>query len=152
MQTDDSKRENVKVMVRCRPLLANEPAAADQIKLATKSVQIGDRQFQFDAVFGPQHDNELLYMRSLRQLVEFAFEGYNCTVFLYGQTGTGKTYSHSSLTLAAFSHLFSLVQSSSADRRILIRASYYELYNEDIRDLLAVSLTCCTFLKHVALL
>lgn len=101
-----------------------------------ESVIADERVFQFDAVFGPETDNTTVYFKSVRNLIEFAFKGYNCTAFLYGQTGTGKTYTHSSLTTQAFAHLFTLISDSSSQSKFLIRASYYELYNEDIRDLL----------------
>lgn len=154
--------ENVKVMVRCRPLMkkeeqkqrgivcleANEEDASIIILAPTGDATTkSSREFYFDSVFGPESDNERVYMKSCRRLVESAFEGYNCTVFLYGQTGTGKTYTHSSLTMDAFAHLFTLIKTSDSGAQFLIRASYYELYNEDIRDLLALVSSLDT-LKH----
>lgn len=163
-EEEDRDDENVKVMVRCRPpLLAGQinnttnskrrqPIISDGVNQNVVQVQEDDRcveilladgnnnkeprQFYFDSVFGPESDNEQVYMRSVRKLVQSAFLGYNCTVFLYGQTGTGKTYTHSSLALSSFAHLFSLIHDSNTRTRFLIRASYFELYNEDIRDLL----------------
>jgi len=131
------REENVRVMVRCRPLIKpQERDGCVRVDESDKSVELAARKFQFDATFGPNTDNEQLYLRSVRKLVESSFKGYNCTVFLYGQTGTGKTYTHSSLTSSSFGHLFTLIQESNTSSRFLIRASYYELYNEDIRDLL----------------
>lgn len=141
-ESGNERTENVKVMVRCRPPTSGEAAsnssqALIKVHEADKCVEVvNERQFQFDAVFGPKSNNEQVYMKSVRRLVESAFKGYNCTVFLYGQTGTGKTYTHSSLTLSSFAHLFSLIRDSNTQARFLIRASYYELYNEEIRDLL----------------
>lgn len=153
--------ENVKVMVRCRPALLagqinnaagskqRQPIISDgganvvQVHEDERCIEVVQpdgneepRRFYFDSVFGPESDNEQVYMRSVRKLVQSAFLGYNCTVFLYGQTGTGKTYTHSSLSLSSFVHLFSLIRDSNTRTRFLIRASYFELYNEDIRDLL----------------
>lgn len=152
-ETETETVENVKVMVRCRPpsKAFNSPASSSNAISGTKQencvivnetdkcVEVEGRQFYFDAVFGPHSNNERVYMKSARQLVEFAFQGYNCTVFLYGQTGTGKTYTHSSISLSSFAHLFTLIRDSNTQTRFLIRASYYELYNEDIRDLLVSS-------------
>lgn len=148
-ETSQKGDENVKVMVRCRPLAKKEQQqqrGEDCIETSEEDGTIvvldgglasSRREFCFDSVFGPESNNERVYMRSCRRLVESAFEGYNCTVFLYGQTGTGKTYTHSSLTLNSFAHLFTLIKTSHSGAEFLIRASYYELYNEDIRDLLA---------------
>lgn len=136
--------ENVKVMVRCRPAAAaaasanGRTAQVVQVLERERCVCVHERSFFYDAVFGPESDNERVYMRSARPLVDAAFNGYNCTVFLYGQTGTGKTHTHSALTSHAFSHLFSLIRDSNTHARFLIRASYYELYNEEIRDLLSM--------------
>lgn len=141
---EDSKSENVKVMVRCRP--PNRPSTSSSSRAyqencvvvdeSEKSVEVDGRQFHYDAAFGADSSNERVYMKSARQLIDFAFQGYNCTVFLYGQTGTGKTYTHSSISLSSFAHIFTLIRDSNTQSRFLIRASYYELYNEDIRDLL----------------
>lgn len=131
--------ENVAVMVRCRPLgQAERPAEAARLKVdePNRCVVLEGRQFSFDQVFGGQVDDERVYMRAARPLVAAAFAGFNCTIFLYGQTGTGKTHTHSALSSGAFAHLFGLIQAAASGARFLIRASYYELYNEQIRDLL----------------
>lgn len=169
---DDQKQdgdtgENVKVMVRCRPpgkgsdfsgptstsAYASASASTSRssssqenyviVREEDKCVEVEGRQFYFDDVFGPDSNNERVYMKSARQLVEFAFQGYNCTVFLYGQTGTGKTYTHSSISLNSFAHIFSLIRDSKTHTRFLIRASYFELYNEVIRDLLVSTFWRC---------
>ena len=58
------------------------------------------------------------------------------TIFCYGQTGTGKTYTASGILTHAFAHLFGFINKSANDTRFIILASYYEIYNEEIRDLL----------------
>lgn len=130
-------RENIRVQVRCRPALNNlERKCSIEVDSAACRVTVGGRNFYYDATFGPESDNDQVYMRSVCPLVDSSFIGYNCTCFLYGQTGTGKTYTHSSLTEKAFAHFFKLIRGSNTSARFLIRVSYYELYNEDIRDLL----------------
>ena len=99
-------------------------------------VYVNNRQFTYDSVFDQSTDNDTVYMNTVKKLVDYAFEGFNCTVFLYGQTGTGKTYTHSSLTSSAFAHIFSLIKESEAKKQFLVRSSYCELYNENIFDLL----------------
>lgn len=58
------------------------------------------------------------------------------TIFAYGQTGTGKTYTASGILTQSFNHIFDFIARSANDTQFLVRASYYEIYNEDIRDLL----------------
>ena len=68
-------------------------------------------------------------------------EGYNGTIFAYGQTGTGKTYTmegvskdpeKQGLIPRSFEHIFSHI-AQSRDRQYLVRASYLEIYKEQIR-------------------
>lgn len=43
-------------------------------------------------VFGPSSRQKDLYNQAVSPIVYEVLEGYNCTIFAYGQTGTGKTY------------------------------------------------------------
>jgi len=71
--------------------------------------------------------------------------GYNGTIFAYGQTGAGKTHTMEGrpdpphlrgIIPNSFQHIFDYV-SSARDQQFLVRASYLEIYNEEIRDLLS---------------
>ena len=80
-------------------------------------------------------------------------KGYNCTIFAYGQTGTGKTYTMTgdmSDTLGLLSDsagiiprvlqsLFGRLESDDAESSV--KCSFIELYNEELRDLLSVDET-----------
>ncbi|KAF8939321.1 hypothetical protein BGZ58_010032 [Dissophora ornata] len=87
-------------------------------------------------------DNELIYNTSVKNLVQSAMEGYNGTVFAYGQTSSGKTYTMSGterqpgITLRAVEDVFKYIRENS-EREFLLRVSYLEIYNESIRDLLS---------------
>ena len=81
----------------------------------------------------------------MKPLVDSVLQGYNGTIFAYGQTGTGKTYTmegiakdveQQGLIPRSFSHIFNHI-SQSCDRQFLVRASYMEIYQEQIKDLLA---------------
>lgn len=50
------------------------------------------KEYEFDEVFGPDCPQCHVYYRVLEPLIAEVLQGYNCTVFAYGQTGTGKTY------------------------------------------------------------
>jgi hypothetical protein len=71
-------------------------------------------------------------------------EGYNGTMFAYGQTGCGKTHTMlgvpsdeelKGIIPRSFSHIINIVESAN-DKKFLIRCSYIEIYNEEIHDLL----------------
>ena len=51
-----------------------------------------DRTYTFDKSFGPATEQEQLYNTAIRPIVDEVLDGFNCTIFAYGQTGTGKTY------------------------------------------------------------
>jgi kinesin family protein 3/17 len=73
-------------------------------------------------------------------------EGYNGTIFAYGQTGTGKTHTMTGLIEIqeergimprSFEDIFKSIADDSNQTQFLVRASYLEIYNEEVRDLLS---------------
>lgn len=96
----------------------------------------------FDAVFGPSCTNLDVYRSSgTKDLIHSSMIGYDSTIFAYGQTASGKTFtltgSHSQpgLIPLAISDIFEFIR-SHPHRDFLLRASYLEIYNEQINDLL----------------
>ncbi|XP_071506252.1 kinesin-II 95 kDa subunit-like, partial [Diadema antillarum] len=86
-----------------------------------------------------------LYDETFRPLVESVLQGFNGTIFAYGQTGTGKTFTMEGLRSNpelrgvipnSFEHIFTHI-SRTQNQQYLVRASYLEIYQEEIRDLLA---------------
>jgi kinesin family protein 11 len=98
------KGTNVQVAVRCRPVNAEERKSG-QPSIVTcdpesKSIKIaygpsGKKQiknYSFDKVFGMYSRQEEVFDTMVRPIVDECLEGFNCTIFAYGQTGTGKTH------------------------------------------------------------
>lgn len=88
---------------------------------------------------------ENIYHETAYSIVEFVLEGYNGTIFAYGQTGTGKTHTiegpdnppdQRGIMPRAFEAVFKAI-SGDPSKQYLVRASYLELYKEEIRDLLS---------------
>ncbi|XP_042145907.1 kinesin-like protein KIF3A [Ixodes scapularis] len=155
-----SDTENIRVVVRCRPLSEKEKAAGCQNIVTVDSVQgtllvanppgsHGDappKMFTFDTVFDADSKQMDVYNQAARPIVENVLEGYNGTIFAYGQTGTGKTYTMAGdrsvpelkgIIPNTFAHIFGHIAKAGDDKKFLVRASYLEIYNEEARDLLA---------------
>ncbi|CAL4903139.1 unnamed protein product [Urochloa decumbens] len=160
---DKEKGVNVQVILRCRPLSdeetkSNTPVviscnerrrevAATQV-IANKQI---DRTFAFDKVFGPSSKQKDLFEQSISPIVNEVLEGYNCTIFAYGQTGTGKTYTmegggtrkvkngelptDAGVIPRAVRQIFDILEAQCAEYSM--KVTFLELYNEEITDLLA---------------
>ncbi|KAI9204425.1 P-loop containing nucleoside triphosphate hydrolase protein [Polychytrium aggregatum] len=103
------------------------------------------KSFTFDSVFDSGCEQLEVYNTTARPIVESVLSGYNGTIFAYGQTGTGKTFSMEGvrdnpklrgIIPNSFEHIFSHIKTSPTNTQYLVRASYLEIYNEEIRDLL----------------
>lgn len=106
----------------------------------------GPRTFTFDHVFDSDSTQQEVYTSCARPLVDSVLGGYNGTIFAYGQTGTGKTHSMEGdrnnpqlrgIIPNAFEQIFSHIKHAGAGAQYLVRASYLEIYNEEIWDLLS---------------
>ncbi|GMR61799.1 hypothetical protein PMAYCL1PPCAC_31994, partial [Pristionchus mayeri] len=97
-----------------------------------------ERQFGFDAAFGPNSSQEDVHEATTAHLVESVVQGYNATIFAYGATGSGKTYTM--IGTKEQPGLMSLLTRSLYEKIDLdectVQLSYLEVYNEVIRDLL----------------
>ncbi|KAI4869374.1 kinesin-domain-containing protein [Hypoxylon rubiginosum] len=103
--------------------------------------------FTFDRVFGMQGKQADIFDYSIRPTVDDILNGYNGTVFAYGQTGAGKSYTMmgtsiededgKGITPRIVEQIFSSIMSSPPTIEYTVRVSYMEIYMERIRDLLA---------------
>ncbi len=95
--------ESVKVVVRCRPFLESEirkkenrsctiDKETNQISLLRDKRQNELKTFRYDSVFDEYSTQQDVYSEAAFSVVENSFTGYNGTVFAYGQTGCGKTF------------------------------------------------------------
>ena len=107
------------------------------------------RAYTYDRVFSGEADQGMVYQDVAAHVLPDVLQGYNCTVFAYGQTGTGKTHTMegdlasqggtyaagAGLIPRALFRLFQVLESRPEEHSVHI--SYVELYNEELRDLLA---------------
>ena len=104
------------------------------------------KQFTFDSAYDQESKQKDLYEETFAPLVNSVLEGFNGTIFAYGQTGTGKTFTMEGVKNdpelegvipRSFRHIFNRISNAPEDERYLVRASYLEIYQEEIRDLLS---------------
>ncbi|KAM8801251.1 kinesin-like protein KIF21A isoform 4-T4 [Rhynchonycteris naso] len=151
---------SVRVAVRIRPQLAKEKIEGCHICTSVTpgepQVFLGkDKAFTFDYVFDIDSQQEQIYTHCIEKLIEGCFEGYNATVFAYGQTGAGKTYTmgtgfdvniieeEQGIISRAVKHLFKSIEEKkhAAMKNGLpppdfkVNAQFLELYNEEVLDL-----------------
>ncbi|XP_042041651.1 kinesin-like protein KIN-14B [Salvia splendens] len=144
---------NVKVFCRVRPLFEEEgPDIVEypddntlRINTEDESLSNPKKDFEFDRVYGP-HVGQADLFADIQPFVQSAFDGFNVSLFAYGQTSSGKTHtmegsSHDrGLYARSFEELFDLSNSdATSTSRYSFSVSVFELYNEQITDLLLES-------------
>ena len=159
---------NVKVVCRCRP--HNEIEDRRGGKLAVRFFEQGashvyeqievtldpqgefdtgfgeQHKFTFDCVFGPRSTQQEVFEYAGRAVVEDILQGFNGTIFAYGQTSSGKTHTmegpdiddedHCGLIPRAVDAIFDAFASADETTEFIVSASYVEIYMERVRDLL----------------
>ncbi|BFZ57825.1 Kinesin-related motor protein [Savitreella phatthalungensis] len=156
---------NIQVVVRCRDRNERERQENSSVIISTQveggqgkaiSVQtsplstLSNKIYNFDRVYGAESTQSMLFDETVVPIVDEMLGGYNCTIFAYGQTGTGKTYTMS----GDMSDYYGRVTEQAGiiprtlyrvfkeldredDAEYSVKCSFIELYNEELRDLLS---------------
>ncbi|KAG5853664.1 hypothetical protein ANANG_G00028380 [Anguilla anguilla] len=101
-----------------------------------------EKTYMFDVAFDCSASQEEVYRATTKGLIEGLISGYNATVFAYGPTGCGKTYTmlgtdrDPGIYVQTLNDLFRAIEETSDDMQYSVSMSYLEIYNEMIRDLL----------------
>lgn len=141
-------------MCRFRPLNEAEILRGDKFIPKFKgeeTVVIGQgKPYVFDRVLPPNTTQEQVYNACAKQIVKDVLEGYNGTIFAYGQTSSGKTHTmegklHDPQLMGIIPRIahdiFDHIYSMDENLEFHIKVSYFEIYLDKIRDLLDVSKT-----------
>ena len=128
----------LRVAIRVRPLRSEEGACAwriegENVYQADCEEVVGRTAFRYDAVYGENSATKDVYEGVCRELVDGALRGVNGTIFAYGQTSSGKTFTMQGgdkygagapgLMHLAADHIFSVIEARS-DTDFLLRVSY----------------------------
>ncbi|KAJ9677108.1 hypothetical protein PVL29_022216 [Vitis rotundifolia] len=149
------------VFVRLRPMAKKEKEAGSRCcvrivnrrdlyltEFATENdylrlKRLRGRHFAFDASFPDSATQQEVYSTTTAELVEAVLQGRNGSVFCYGATGAGKTYTmlgtveNPGVMVLAIKDLFTKIRQRSCDGNHVVHLSYLEVYNETVRDLLS---------------
>lgn len=162
----NQNNQHIQVFVRCRPpnriekkqhspsVVTVLPDKKEVIVKEKINDKVYNKKFSFDQVFGPETEQVNVYVAVVQPLIEEVLKGYNCTVFAYGQTGTGKTYTMegernssncsweedpaAGIIPRSLHQLFEeLTKEQNTEFSVMV--SFLELYNEELFDLLSPS-------------
>ncbi|XP_062976151.1 kinesin-like protein KIF19 [Elgaria multicarinata webbii] len=164
-ETSDSKDQQLTVALRIRPISMvelEEGATLIAHKVDDQMVVLMDpmedpddvlranrsreKSYMFDVAFDFAATQEIVYRATTQGLIEGVISGYNATIFAYGPTGCGKTYTmlgtdnEPGIYVRTLNDLFRAIEETSNDMEYDVSMSYLEIYNEMIRDLLNPSL------------
>eukprot|EP00941_MAST-03F_sp_MAST-3F-sp1_P002821 g2821.t1 len=163
--TSDTNNANVRVCCRFRPQneleLSKGGKVAHEISCDNagacrlwvnsrgKSEKSASQWFNFDRTFDVTASQEDVYRYTAKEHVEDALNGFNCTVFAYGQTGAGKSHTmmgpqdglleNFGIIPRIVRDIFLLIEQQSESDEFTVKVSYVEIYMEKIRDLLDTS-------------
>ncbi|XP_054449255.1 kinesin-like protein KIF19 [Pteronotus mesoamericanus] len=157
----DSKDQQLMVALRIRPISVaelEEGATLIAHKVDEQMVVLMDpledpddilrahrsreKSYLFDVAFDFTATQEMVYQATTKSLIKGVISGYNATVFAYGPTGCGKTYTmlgtdhEPGIYVRTLNDLFRAIEDTSNDMEYEVSMSYLEIYNEMIRDLL----------------
>ncbi|KAK4356322.1 hypothetical protein RND71_025293 [Anisodus tanguticus] len=143
---------NIRVFCRCRPLSKAEVSdgcstvvdfdVAKDGELGILNCSSTKKTFKFDRVYTPRDDQGVVYADASPMVIS-VLDGYNVCIFAYGQTGTGKTFTmegtkgNRGVNYRTLEELFKIAKERSETFTYDISVSVLEVYNEQIRDLLA---------------
>nr|XP_019923517.2 kinesin-like protein KIF12 isoform X2 [Crassostrea gigas] len=157
--SDDQLDDHINVVLRVRPLNSQEQNRNDTFcaqfhgggRLEIQNFN-QPKQFGYNVVFEPEASQEDVFDNSgMKKLIDMALNGYACTALAFGQTGSGKTHTMTGppqqfeggkhpdpdmVGLMQRSFTYLLQQAESVAGNKVIRASYLEIYNEQVIDLL----------------
>ncbi|KAL1536648.1 kinesin-like protein KIN-7G [Salvia divinorum] len=147
--------ERINVSVRLRPLNGKEILRHDvadwdcindnTVVYKNVNVSASDRSmyptaYRFDRVFRPDCSTREVYERAAKNVAISVVNGMNSSVFAYGQTSSGKTFTMTGVTEYAIADIYDHIQ-KHPERDFVLKFSALEIYNESVRDLLSVDST-----------
>ncbi|XP_038895754.1 kinesin-like protein KIN-7F [Benincasa hispida] len=151
MEETSGREERILVSVRLRPLNEKEisrndvsewECINDNTVICRNALSVAERSlypsaYTFDRVFGCDCSTRKVYEEGAKEVALSVVSGVNSTIFAYGQTSSGKTYTMSGITEYTVADIYDYIEKHT-DREFLLKFSAIEIYNESVRDLLSI--------------
>ena len=153
-----SKTQTIRVICRIRPENEKEKASGYQscitplsrnslriFPIDTATTKEEPHEFTFDHIFPNTTLQSEVFSIAAEPLLNGLFEGINCTLFCYGQTSSGKTFTMEGIRNntnlmgiipRSMNYIFNKINNMSCDIEFSVKCSYIQIYNEKIQDLL----------------
>ncbi|VAI86852.1 unnamed protein product [Triticum turgidum subsp. durum] len=142
----EAKEERIMVSVRVRPLNGRESGdSSDWECISPTTVMfrsiVPDRAmfptaYTYDRVFGPNCSTRQVYEEGAKEVALSVVSGINSSIFAYGQTSSGKTYTMTGITEYSVMDIYGYIE-KHPEREFMLKFSAIEIYNEAVRDLLS---------------
>ena len=166
-----SKSSNIKVFCRIRPENGQELASCfgpclnilsqNTLQIIVNNLNINTglkenynekitQEFTYDKIYPSETTQKTIFEQIAKPLISAAFEGINGTLFCYGQTASGKTYTMEGIPSdenlrgvipRMMKLIFEIISSNSTDIEFSVKCQYYQIYNDKIQDLIDTSKT-----------
>ena len=123
-------------------ILQDPQDLSEQYTSELRKKRTRQKQYAFDYAFDQDAQQEKVFNLTTQFLIEGILNGYNSTVFAYGATGAGKTFTmlgnqvNPGIMYQTMKEIFEQLQDLKIDREYEIKVSFLEIYNENIRDLI----------------
>ena len=155
-ENKEGKLERVKVSVRVRPFLDSEKAidptspieSIDKKRNVITILKEYDKKtFTYDHLYNDKSTQSEIFDETSKDVVKSVLKGFNGTIFAYGQTGTGKTYTmvgdfkdheNKGIIPRSFDYIFEQIKQDK-EHKYNINVSFIQIYIEQIQDLLEPS-------------
>ena len=144
---EKSPTSNIKVFCKFRPLNEIESMCSERemikidssrhLLLKTENPSKSIQEFTFDEIFEPNGHKLSFYNKACKNIVSHTMQGYNGGIIFYGESGTGKTYTIKQIIPQIISQIYEEIGLSDSENELYkIQSSVYEIYKEQINDLL----------------
>uniref|UniRef100_A0A453LE41 Kinesin motor domain-containing protein n=1 Tax=Aegilops tauschii subsp. strangulata TaxID=200361 RepID=A0A453LE41_AEGTS len=149
---EEQQQERILVSVRLRPVNAREAERGDGTEWECAGPAtlkflgtIPERamfpaSYTYDRVFDPECSTRQVYDEGAKEVALSVLSGINSSIFAYGQTSSGKTYTMLGITEHSMAEIYAYID-QHPDREFILRFSAMEIYNEAVRDLLSSDTT-----------